>query len=109
MAQIPETGEDIPKWDVALEALTREECKKSGAALDMNDFKRLAQMHSIRFDDIMVTMFELVLNNKWSYQSSDKDHHRITQDEVNRLYVNGRLKNEDVATYTGQWKPTPDE
>jgi len=63
----------------------------------------------------MVTMFELVLNNKWSYQSSDKEHHGITQhgitqhgitrDEVNRLYVNGRLKDKDVEAYTGQWNP----
>lgn len=109
MNQIPETDKDIPKWDVALEALVREECKKSGSALCMNDFKKLAQMHSIRFDDIMVTMFELVLNDKWFYKLPNKEHYRITRDEINRLYVNGRLKNEDVVAYTGQWNPAANE
>ena len=105
MSKIPETGEDIPKWDVALEALAREECQKAGTPLNMDDFKRLAQEHAIRFDDIMVTMFELVLNKKWTYKSPGKEHRLITRDEVNRLYVNGRLKNEDVVEFSGQWNP----
>ncbi len=105
MTKIPETGEEIPKWDVALEALAREECEQSGSALKMDDFKQLAQTHAIRFDDIMVTMFELVLNKKWIYHAPGKEHPQITRDEVNRLYVNGRLKNEDVAKFTGQWTP----
>ncbi|NOY73002.1 MAG: hypothetical protein GXP14_11610 [Gammaproteobacteria bacterium] len=105
MTQIPETGEEIPKWDVALEALAREECEQSGSALKIDDFKQLAQTHAIRFDDIMVTMFELVLNKKWTYHSPGKEHPQITRDETNRLYVNGRLKNEDVAEFTGQWAP----
>ena len=37
----------IPKWDVALEALIKEEQQKLGRALYLDDFRRLAQQYTI--------------------------------------------------------------
>ena len=102
---IEKLDEPTPKWDVALEALVREECQKRGEALRLADFRRLAQEHAIRFDDIMDTLFRLVIHAEWSYQRADGTEHQITQDEVNRLYVNGRLSEEDVQQYDGEWQP----
>ncbi len=103
--KIPGTSENIPKWDIALAALAREAWKKKGEALRIDDFLQLAADHSIRFDDIMVTMFELVLQNKWSYKVADGTKTNITRDEVNNLYVNGRLNEADVRDYIGLWQP----
>lgn len=97
--------EEIPKWDIALAALAKEEYQKTGHGLGVEDFKRLAGKHSIRFDDIMVTMFELVINHEWCYEEADGALRPIGRDEVDNLYVGGRLREEDVKEYTGRWRP----
>lgn len=97
--------EEIPKWDIALAALAKEECDKAGHGLSVDDFKRMANKHSIRFDDIMVTMFELVINDEWLYEDADGTRRPIGRDEVDNLYVGGRLREQDVRQYTGHWRP----
>jgi len=97
--------EEVPKWDVALEALTKEEAEKLGRGLRIAEFQRLAAEHAIRFDDIMVTMFELVINKEWRYEQPDGVDQPISRDEVEKLYVGGRLKEADVNEYTGLWTP----
>ena len=66
-----EFDEEVPRWDVALESLLNEEHHKLGRALRIDDFHHLAAQHAIRFDDIMATMFELVLNGNWRYADHD--------------------------------------
>ncbi len=97
--------EEIPKWDIALAALAREAFEKSGRNLSLEDFKRQAAEHAIRFDDIMVTMFELCIQGEWRYQDADGHDRIITRNEVDKLYVGGRLADKDVAGYTGSWYP----
>jgi hypothetical protein len=105
MDELKGFDEEIPKWDIALAALAREECGKTGQGLTIEDFQRLSREHAIRFDDIMVTMFELVLNGEWRYLQSDGSERAISRDEVNNLYVGGRLHEQDVKQYTGSWLP----
>lgn len=97
--------EEVPKWDIALAALAREEAEKLNQGLRIADFKRLADDHAIRFDDIMVTMFELVINNEWRYEYPDGVDKPISRDEVEKLYVGGRLVEADVNAYEGLWLP----
>jgi hypothetical protein len=97
--------EEIPKWDIALAALAREEAGKLGHGLRIVDFQRLAAEHAIRFDDIMVTMFELVVHGEWRYQDPDGVDRVISRDEVENLYVGGRLVEDDVNQYQGLWSP----
>ena len=97
--------EEIPKWDIALEALAKEEAGVLGKGLLMKDFQRLAEEHAIRFDDIMVTMFELVIQGEWRYETPEGVIRPITRDEVEKLYVGGRLVEKDVKQYEGSWSP----
>jgi len=97
--------EDVPKWDIALAALAKEEAEKLGRGLRIVEFKRLANDHAIRFDDIMVTMFELVINKEWRYEYPDGVEKTIDRDEVEKLYVGGRLMEADVNGYVGLWLP----
>ncbi|HFE32141.1 MAG TPA: hypothetical protein ENJ17_02395 [Gammaproteobacteria bacterium] len=97
--------EEIPKWDIALAALAKEDFEKCGRNLTLADFKRQATQHAIRFDDIMVTLFELCIQGEWQYQDAEGKDRAITRDEVNNLYVGGRLADKDVADYTGSWYP----
>ncbi len=97
--------EEVPKWDIALAALAKEEAAKLNQGLRIAEFKRLADDHAIRFDDIMVTMFELVINNEWRYEYPDGVEKPISRDEVEKLYVGGRLVEADVNAYEGLWLP----
>ena len=97
--------EEVPKWDIALAALAKEEVDKLGHGLRIAEFQRLASDHAIRFDDIMVTMFEMVINNEWRYEYPDGVEKPISRDEVEKLYVGGRLVDADVIEYVGLWLP----
>lgn len=97
--------EEVPKWDIALAALAKEEADKLGHGLRIAEFKSLAEEHAIRFDDIMVTMFELVINKEWHYEYPDGKVKPISRDEVEKLYVGGRLVDADVNEYVGLWLP----
>jgi hypothetical protein len=97
--------EEVPKWDIALAALVKEETEKLDKGLRIAEFKRLAEEYAIRFDDIMVTMFELVINKEWRYEHPDGVERAISRDEVEKLYVGGRLVEADVNTYVGLWIP----
>jgi hypothetical protein len=97
--------EEVPKWDIALAALAKEEASIMGQGLMVKDFHRLAEEHVIRFDDIMVTMFELVIQGEWKYQDTDGVEKPITREDVDKLYVGGRLAEADVMQYLGLWSP----
>lgn len=97
--------EEVPKWDIALAALAKEEAEKLASGLRIAEFQRLASEHAIRFDDIMVTMFELVINEEWRYEYPDGVEKPISRDEVEKLYVGGRLVDADVNEYVGLWLP----
>ena len=103
--QLKGFDEEVPKWDIALAALAKEEAGKLGSGLRIAEFQRLASEHAIRFDDIMVTMFELVINNEWRYEYPDGVEKPINRDEVEKLYVGGRLVDADVIEYLGLWLP----
>ena len=49
------SDQDMPKWDVALAALSRDEFRKKARPLTLNDFRGLAKKHATRLDDIMET------------------------------------------------------
>jgi hypothetical protein len=91
------------KWDPALASLVFEEYNKNKSGLTHADFKRIASEHAIRFDDIMVTMFELVLAGKWQYHDSGNVVRLITRDEVDKLFVGGRIHEKDAAVFDGSW------
>lgn len=103
--ELKDFDEEIPKWDIALAALAKETFEKCGNALTLEDFKRLATEYTIRFDDIMVTLFELCIQGEWQYLDAEGREQAISRDEVDNLYVGGRLADKDVAAYTGAWRP----
>lgn len=96
---------DGDKWDIALASLIRDEYRKKGKHLSIDDFSHIARENAIRFDDIMETVFALCIEGQWRYVKADGHAHSITQDEVNRLYVDRRLYEKDLRAYSGRWSP----
>ncbi len=95
---------DVPAWDVAIANLAKEEFEKKGQPLTMDDFSALAKEYTIRLDDIMVTMFEMVIAGAWQYEGEQV----IVRDTLNDLYVGGRLHAKDLETFIGGWSPQSD-
>jgi hypothetical protein len=102
---ISNTPIQIPKWDVALEALVKEEHQKLARPLYLDDFQRLAKQYTIRLDDIMVTLFELCIHGMWQYRGSDGKPKEITRELLDEMTAGGRLKDEDLRNFPGGWIP----
>ena len=96
--------DEVPKWDIALEGLVNDTYRMKGAALNIDDFQKLAVDNRIRFDDIMVTMFELCIYSKWQYKN-DEGKVNITRETLDQLFVNGRLQEKDMRDFSGDWMP----
>lgn len=97
--------EAMPRWDVALAAMAADACKQKAAPLTLDDFHRLAGEHAIRLDDIMETMFLLVINQVWRYIDTSGNEQQLDQETLDRLYVKRRLSEKDLARFDGGWEP----
>ena len=96
--------EEVPKWDIALEGMVNDTYRMKTAALNIDDFHKLAVDNRIRFDDIMVTMFELCIYGEWQYKSNSEQV-EITRETLDQLFVNGRLQEKDMRDFSGDWMP----
>lgn len=96
---------EMPKWDVALSAMANDACQHKGSPLTLEDFHTLAKKHATRFDDVMETMFLLVINGNWKYVDASGNEQQLTQDTLDRLYVKRRLSDADLGAFDGSWSP----
>ncbi len=95
---------EIPKWDVALEALVTEEYNSIRRPLGLADFRRLGQTHGIRFHDIMATVYQLERHEKWRHQGLDGDQ-PASEASLEGLYVHERLDEDTAEKYAVTWAP----
>ena len=102
------SDEDMPKWDVALAALARDEFRKKARPLMLDDFRGLAREHAFRLDDIMETMFLLVIHKEWVYTDRTGKEQVMEQDTLDALYSKRRLPEEDLSAFDGVWRPSSD-
>lgn len=99
------SNENMPLWDVALASLAKEAFRNKAAPLVLDDFHDLAREHAIRFDDIMETLFQLVIHGEWKYTGRSGNEQSIDQPTLDGLYVKRRLSEEDLAAFDGSWQP----
>ncbi len=98
-------NDTLPKWDVALASLASDQYRKKTAPLTLDDFHTLADQHAIRLDDIMETLFLLVIHGEWIYTDSNGQPQMLDQRILDGLYVKRRLSEDDLATFNGNWRP----
>ncbi len=96
--------DEAPKWDIALEGLVNDTYRIKREGLQVDDFHKLAAEHAIRFDDIMVTIFELCIHGEWQYREEAKPV-EITRETLDRLFVDARLQEKDMREFIGDWHP----
>lgn len=99
------TTDDMPKWDVALEALLKEQHEKKSVALSLADLREIAKQYGIRFDDIMDTLLIMCTEQRWEYHDGSGMIRAITLSEIEQLFAHGRLRDEDMDAYDGVWQP----
>lgn len=97
--------EEIPKWDIALEAASREEHKVLGRPLTVADFQAMASRYSFRVHDFFATMSALVDAGLWRHVSHDKAGRPVDDEMLQNLYVHGRLDEELATRYSVTWEP----
>jgi len=102
---MPANEDSMPKWDVALAALVDDTYRTKAAPLDLDDFHDLARQHAIRLDDIMETLFQLVINGTWVYTGSDGKALALDQATLDGMYVKRRLSEQELSTFDGDWRP----
>jgi hypothetical protein len=100
------SNQDMPKWDVAIAALAKDQYRKKASPLTLDDFRSLAREHAMRLDDIMETMFLLAINREWEYCDASGDKQSLTQEILDSLYVKRRLSEEDLSSFDGGWRPS---
>ena len=96
--------DEIPKWDIALEGLANDTYRMAARALNVDDFHKLAVDNKIRFDDIMITLFELCIDGKWQYRENSA-RVEIRRETLDQLFINARLQEKDLRSFTGEWSP----
>lgn len=96
---------DIPKWDIALEAVAKDKFAKLGRPLALADFKDLGKEYKVRFDDLMHTLCQLVTHEEWSQQAHDEQGQAISDDCLQDLFVYNRLDEDIAEKYAVTWQP----
>lgn len=96
---------DVPNWDVALEALFKEEFRQLGRAMQLDDFRRLGQAHRIRVHDMMATMYQLERHGKWHHRGRDEAGRATDEPDLEALFQHGRLDEDTAEKFTVGWSP----
>lgn len=96
---------EIPKWDVALEAVAKDKFEKMGRPMNLEDFKDLGQEYKIRFDDMMHTLCQLVTQGEWTQQGFDAQDKPVADEDLSELFVYNRLDEEIAEKYKVLWQP----
>lgn len=96
---------EIPKWDVALEAVAKDMFEKQGRPMNLADFKQLGKDYQIRFDDLMHTLSQLMANNMWSQQGFDEHGNAVSDDALEALFVYNRLDEKIAEQFAVVWQP----
>ena len=96
---------EIPKWDVALEAVAKDKFEKLGHPLNLEDFKQLGKEYKVRFDDLMHTLCQLVTHGVWSQQGFDPYGNPVDDEALLELFVYNRLDEKIAEKYTVVWQP----
>jgi hypothetical protein len=99
------SNQDMPKWDVAIAAMAKDQYRKKTAPLTLDDFRSLAREHAMRLDDIMETMFLLAINQEWEYRDAAGEKQPLYQKTLDGLYMKRRLSEEDLSSFDGSWQP----
>jgi hypothetical protein len=96
---------EIPKWDVALEAVAKDTYEKQGRPMNLADFKQLCKEYEVRFDDMMHSLCQLVANEMWSQQGFDETGNSVSEDLLAELFVFNRLDEKIAEKYAVVWQP----
>jgi len=83
-------------------SLLHEAYEDKQASLQMSDLQALATEYSMRLDDVVSTLIELVNEGGWHYQD-EKGQPVVLADELSEGEV--RLSDDDLKKLTGDWSP----
>jgi hypothetical protein len=95
----------MPNWDIAISGMVENEHSTKQRALTMADFKYLAKEYDFRLDDIMETLFLMVMHQAWKYTPDTSDTKSLNHEVLIEYCTKKRLNDEDLNAFNGQWLP----
>ncbi len=99
------SDDDMPSWDVAIAGMIEEEYRKTKKPLFMQAFRDLASEYDFRLDDIMETVFLMVMHEAWSYNASPDDKKELNHETLVEYCLKKRMTAEDLDLFAGSWQP----
>ena len=100
-----QSDDDMPNWDVAISGMVEEEFRKTGQPLIMDDFKALAREYDFRLDDIMETVFLMMMHEAWAYSPAATDKRQLNHETLVEYCLKKRMSAEDLDAFDGSWQP----
>lgn len=100
-----QSDDDMPSWDIAIAGMVKEEFRNKKAPLEMSDFRLLAKDYDFRLDDIMETMFLMVMHEEWAYHPAANDQKELTHETLIEYCTKKRLSEDDLKIFHGTWTP----
>ncbi len=97
--------EDMPNWDIAIAGMVNEKYTNTSSPLSLQDFRDLAKEYDFRLDDIMETVFLMVMHNAWEYIASPDDEKVLDHETLIKYCTLKRMSDEDLMVFRGKWKP----
>ena len=96
---------ETSRWDIALEALLNETFSKNHR-IDLEILSQLSKQFSIRFEDLVVTLFELTFCEQWQYMGTDGVPRILKHQDLDKLYLKRRIYLASARhLLTGYWQP----
>ncbi len=99
---------ETTKWDIALEALLNETFSKNHR-IDLEILSQLSKQFSIRFEDLVVTLFELTFCEQWQYMDINGTPQMLKHQDLDKLYLKSRIYLASASHLTGYWQPLADK
>ncbi len=100
-----ENREDMPLWDVAIEGMVVEDYNKKNLPLALSNFNDLAKEYDFRLDDIMETVFLMVMHGAWQYRAGSEDYRKLDRETLLEYCTKKRISDEELAAFGGVWLP----
>jgi len=94
-----------PLWDEGISLFLYGEYEKRQQPFTIEDLRGFANENAIRIGDILETLFLMSIYGEWKFTDKSGNETELDEDALNELYAKGRLSDEDLVAFEGEWQP----
>ncbi|HBR96072.1 MAG TPA: hypothetical protein DD979_01675, partial [Gammaproteobacteria bacterium] len=65
----------------------------------------LARQYDFRLDDIMETVFLMMMHEAWTYTAANNDERALNHETLIEYCAKKRMSDEELGAFRGTWQP----